>query len=882
MKKLNWMAMILLVATALVACPQSVTPQSVNNFTPENAWKGDVPADAKTISDDEFSRRVANGELVMVSTAGLEKQQAARQRQYQEDRAFLQGIDNKSVPVQELLKRAATTNVDGDVPVKLPNGNTVSLLGIGTQIRNEVESLKFAQDADNALAVYRMSYEVLPAALKAKSPAPEGLQGKTLAEINAARDQLENLLVQNPGSIKGARPDVSASGVAKSNGTLQAQALQAGNGRDNNNDSGCAAPSNFFAKFWFPLKYFISPIKDQGQRGTCWAFTAVGALESRERVQNNNAADISEQFFVHKNKLNWEPDDVGEGGSSDRALNLAVSKNQILPNEAFWTYNRSLSRPNTKSLKGVCTGYSPQGTCSETAHQSEELFVPGGKYKAYVNLNYSGVGVSSATTHQIWRNGETFRLQAIKNYLANGYAILTAFPVYKNFMNDVGNDGVVKHDDAQFSQEQVHVDEDSKQVLGGPAGNHLVQIVGFLSNNDLFGSASNNQYGGGYFIIKNSWGCLAGDGGYYYVPVDYVTRFFFSMSVLNFDSRRSDVWNNEQSTPGGSVAPSVDSRNVTADLRVAKDLSVAFTISHPVAKSVNLKLASDKDGVLYNGPWSTEVVLVGPGILATFSSIGTRTISLEANYNGRITTNSFTLNVINAAPKIALQNVGTPYQGQNYTFNAKITDINEADPTTLCSKTTWSVDAPDVLRSTTGCQVNVNFGKTGSRRVRAQTRDNDGLASEQVFADVQVFAPPTNPYPKIISAGVFSRELTGGLVKNCSSVTVPNGTTIDLSNTGCSIIFGDSPPRYLATAQVENPSNETLGYSWTLYLANGLNDFIPYTSSQADFALPPAGTSNVVTRACRVELKVIAPDPVRSKSQVVWNGQCTTPILTIK
>ena len=32
------------------------------------------------------------------------------------------------------------------------------------------------------------------------------------------------------------------------------------------------------ARYWFPLKYFISPVKNQGGRGTCWAFTAISAM----------------------------------------------------------------------------------------------------------------------------------------------------------------------------------------------------------------------------------------------------------------------------------------------------------------------------------------------------------------------------------------------------------------------------------------------------------------------------------------------------------------------------------------------------------------------------------------------------------------------------
>ena len=67
------------------------------------------------------------------------------------------------------------------------------------------------------------------------------------------------------------------------------------------------------ARFWFPLKSFVSPIKKQANRGLCWAFAAIGAVESRERVQNNNRVDLSEQFLVNKVKQDWDDDDYNDG-----------------------------------------------------------------------------------------------------------------------------------------------------------------------------------------------------------------------------------------------------------------------------------------------------------------------------------------------------------------------------------------------------------------------------------------------------------------------------------------------------------------------------------------------------------------------------------------
>jgi hypothetical protein len=641
----------------------------------------------------------------------------------------------------------------------------------------------------------------------------------------------------------------------------------------------------------------VSPVRNQANRGTCWAFAAVGAVESRERVQNNNAADLSEQFLVNKVKREWFASNWVDGGSASGALNAAVDRNQALLSEAGWTYNPATGRPANAfdadvvgtfaSYIGACNGYG--GWCSPTAHQSQESCATylGIDVCGYNKMTFDGPGVAASRVRLLWTNNATFnfRLDTYRAYLASGVTLLASFPVYVGFQNAPAT-GIV----SDYRKKQMRPDG---TLVDGSAGGHLVQIVGFISNEELSfpGAAPSTVGGGGYFIIRNSWGCNAGDAGYYYVPADYVSTLFSTIEVLDFDGRRSARWNSEQITPGGASGLAIDPRGTKlVDLRVQDNLASSFTVSHPLASYVRLTVTSNRDGKLFDGQWLVNAPIGGSlfanSLPVNFQTEGLSTLTITARYGTQVVSATKDIIVYNSPPTIDLQGSGSPQQSENFLINAVVTDQNEVNPVAICAAMTWTVTAPDVVVSGSGCSRVIRFGVIGAREVRVDSHDSEGRAGAGIVT-FNVLPPPVNPYPRIATFGVYSRDYfrINGEIAGCQNHAVANNFTIDLRQLGCKELGVNVPDRslYFAQVGVENPTAEALSYDWTYTDYFPLAGTPPRTLSARTtapsydlngFVFGSAGSNSVSTHNCTIDVRVNAPQASRSKTLRVWTGRC--------
>jgi hypothetical protein len=279
-----------------------------------------------------------------------------------------------------------------------------------------------------------------------------------------------------------------------------------------------SAATGVIANFNFPLKSKLTSIKNQGNRGTCASFAITAAVEAARAVNGGGSLNFSEQDFYYRNKAQWFGlINYGDGLDVASALNMANSQSYHFASEGAWPYNPASSRLDLSSIYlNSCVGYqfsvggAVSNYCSDTAHEGGQLCVGGTCF--YSSPVSAGTGSRVSSTFNL-----PLDLVTLKANLMLSKAIVMSFSVPVSFKTPAAGGYV------------------NALAFEPTVGAHALQVVGWIDNNQLTTTRPGAPAGGGggYLILKNSWGSCFADGGFVYMSYNTMTAFAYALRVLD-------------------------------------------------------------------------------------------------------------------------------------------------------------------------------------------------------------------------------------------------------------------------------------------------------------------------------------------------------------
>lgn len=218
------------------------------------------------------------------------------------------------------------------------------------------------------------------------------------------------------------------------------------------------------------LRKWCSPIEDQESIGSCTANAAVGLVEYFERRAYGKHIDASRLFLykVTRKMLNFK----GDTGAFLRTAMGALTLFGVPPEE-YWPYD-------IKNYEKE-----PPAFCYSFAKNYQAI--------NYVRLDPSGVA-------------KNVLLQSIKDNVAKGFPCMFGFTVYNSIQQS-------------SSTGKIPYPCEGEKIDGG----HAVMAVGYDDKMSIKNEMCERATKGA-LIIRNSWGAEWGEGGYGFLPYDYVTN----------------------------------------------------------------------------------------------------------------------------------------------------------------------------------------------------------------------------------------------------------------------------------------------------------------------------------------------------------------------
>lgn len=382
----------------------------------------------------------------------------------------------------------------------------------------------------NQLAIYRQRYAFANEAV-GPIPTPEDAEGWTTEDLTLTNEYIASQYPTAQASAPLPGEDLPESYPAHCGNEIGY-----GDGTDETNGGTCShSPDGLYRTVSWPNKLYETCIRNQANRGSCVAFAITGGRELQLAKKYNRWVNLSEQHLYYSAKTTYQPAMYGDGLGGSTLLQSLFDTTYQQPLESTWDYNPSNSRTAndaTSTYMNSCTNYAGDQAafCSDTAGQGRAFCMQVGPafVCAISPAPTTGITVrSTSAPAELWNTAKP--LESLQNVEYAIYGdrtpVLLSLPVVSSF-DGVDEDGFVPFDDATSKVCGTKADGktcDKKSDCQCSRGGHAVLAVGLIYNSKLPEHTPRGA-GGGYMIIRNSWGCT-GDGGLYYLPLAWVLRF---------------------------------------------------------------------------------------------------------------------------------------------------------------------------------------------------------------------------------------------------------------------------------------------------------------------------------------------------------------------
>lgn len=219
------------------------------------------------------------------------------------------------------------------------------------------------------------------------------------------------------------------------------------------------------------LRPWCSPIEDQSDLGACTAHAGVGLVEYFERRAFGNHIDASRLFLykVTRNLMRVK----GDTGAYLRTTMGALTLFGVPPEEYYSYVIADFDKE-------------PPAFCYAFAQNYQAI--------SYYRLDPPGTAPGAL-------------LQQIKSQLAAGLPSMFGFTVYRSI-------------EQASSSGKIPFPVKADKVAGG----HAIDAVGYNDDIKIKNSAPDGVETKGALLIRNSWGAGWGDGGYGWLPYEYVLQ----------------------------------------------------------------------------------------------------------------------------------------------------------------------------------------------------------------------------------------------------------------------------------------------------------------------------------------------------------------------